>query len=78
MVYGLRKMNVMLRQLTKAQALVDTGRQTSTSQDLYYCLHTADVEAKKFFDIQAQRLAAAKVKKLALTLDEVNAKALYV
>ena len=41
-------------------------------------LHTAEVEAKKFFDIQAQRLAAAKVEKLAWTLDEVNAKALYV
>ena len=33
--------------------------------------------AKKFFDIQAQRLAVAKVQKLAWTLDEVNAKALY-
>ena len=33
LVYGLRKRNVMLRQLTKAEALVNTGRQTSTSQD---------------------------------------------
>ena len=82
MVYGLRKVdsttvNKRVLQL-KAQALVNTGRLTSTNQDWYDCLHTAEDKAKKFFDIQAQRLAAAKVAKLAWTLDEVNDKALYV
>ena len=69
MDYGLTKVNVTtlnerVAEL-KAQALVKTGRHTSTSQDSYDCLHTAEVEAKKFFDIQAQRLAVAKVEKLA-------------
>ena len=80
MVYELRKVDVTtvnerVAEL-KAQALVNTGRHTSTNQDWYDCLQTAEVEAKKFFDIQAQRLAAAKVAKLAWTLDEVNAKSL--
>ena len=65
MVYGLRKVGVTTLNEVKAQALVDTGTHSSTSQDLYSCLHMAVVVAKMFFDIQADRLAVQKVKKLA-------------
>ena len=65
MAYGLGKVGVTTLNEVKAQALVDTGRHTSTSQDWYSCLHMAVVEAKMFFEIQADRLAVQKVQKLA-------------
>ena len=60
----------------KVQALVDTGKHTSTSRERYSCLNTPKVEAEVFFDIHAESLAEEKVQTLPWTLAEVNAKAL--
>ena len=42
-----------------------TNPQDSISQERYICLHTAEVEAEVFFDIQADRLPEEKVETLA-------------
>lgn len=49
----------------KAQALMDTGRHTSSSQKWYSCQNTAKVEAVVFYDKSAESVCEEKIEALA-------------